>query len=150
MDLLVLANELSTDPLGRGYSDLSPADTAADLNEERRSLVDTIPAENLLLWSAAGGRLQKLLSAAELATNSVALRSAARALYTAVTAFQGVDPSDSRWATLVNFLVDNGPLSAADRTALVTEATETVSRATELGLPEVKPGHVIKARARIS
>ena len=147
MTIQKLHAELTADPLGRGYSAMTAAQAADDLNTTYRQLVEFIQPENLILWAADGGRLQKLLNEADRSQAAVGIRSACRALAVTVTAFEGVNPADERWATLLNAIVSAGILTAADRTALVDEATVTTSRAAELGLGTVAEGDVIKARA---
>ena len=78
---------------------------------------------------------------------NVNLRAAARAFYLTIQAFDAADPRDNRWVALVDGLVAGAVLTAADKAALIAEATVPRSRAEELGIPRVKPGHVAEARS---
>ena len=57
-----------------------------------------------------------------------------------------LNPANPAHVAFVNELVDAGVLSAGDRTALVVKATESISRAVELRLGFIYPGHVQTAR----
>jgi hypothetical protein len=138
--------EISTDPLLVGYATMTDGEIAASMNAKNRSLVKVLAAEKFLLWAADGGRLQKLRNTFENTSKSVAIRTASRALYIPIEAFQDIDPSDTRWNTLLNALVSDGTLTQSDKNALVDEATILVSRANELGITEVTVGLIVEAR----
>ncbi len=147
MDFQKLRNELINDPLGRGYASMSDVQAADNLNTKNRQILENLPAKELLLWAADQGRFQKIRADDEKTQNSNALRSAAGAMVVVIRAYQDVDPRDSRWNTLLDFLVTSGTLTQGDKDALVIAATITRSRAEELGLGYITPGDVQAARA---
>ena len=127
-----LWNELNNDPLGRGYSGMTDQQAADDLNTVYRT------------------RLRDTLDSAE--------------IYEAldIAEFQGLSDAQKAYVRDVLGLgpdVQVGPNTKARTlfislfgaqsqtiTNLVASATEDISRATELGFPTVKPGHVTDAR----
>jgi len=141
-----LRTELLTDPLGRGYASKTDQQCADDLNTKYRQVVESLPPEKLILWSAEAGRIQKIETAMSNTGGNVNLRAAARAFYLTIQAFDAADPRDNRWIALVDGLVAGAVLTAADKAALVAEATVLRSRAEELGLGTVQAGEVREAR----
>lgn len=131
MSTQVLATELETDPLGRGYAGMTSAAAAASLNTVNRTravtAVDgstifeaTVPAEyNVLLPD------QKSLFLAIVGMSSVRI----------------VTGSNSRAALLAMF-----GAGTTTRTNLAALQTEPVSRADEIGFGFVHEGDVIRAR----
>lgn len=131
VDIARLRIELTTDPLSRGYSDMSPGEVVVSLNQKDRTQQrDLVPA-----W--------EVLSAIR------------PAHYQAVT-----DETELRYLTLL-FSVDEIPLGNSNiRTALATifsgatatlndlQALQTVSvsRAQELNLGRIYLGHVLHVR----
>lgn len=131
MDFVILHDELINDPLARGYAGMTDAQAAASLNTVNRQrergvvpaheLIDaTAPADWAALTSAEKQRYQTLTGAGEVNVRSANVRSAFLAMFGAGT------QTRSNLAALQN---------------------EQVSRATELGLGTVYPGHVAMARA---
>src|SRR3990167_3001239 len=143
---IILRDELLTDPLGRGYASKNDQQCADDLNTKYRQVVESLPPEKLILWSAEAGRIQKIETAMSNTGGNVNLRAAARAFYLTIQAFDAADPRDNRWVALVDGLVAGAVLTAADKAALVAEATVPRSRAEELGLGTVQAGEVREAR----
>jgi hypothetical protein len=131
VNLQVLNSELISDPLARGYSGMSDAAAAADLNTVYRS------------------RQRAWISGSEVfnATDDVE--------FAALT-----DVQKDRWVALcavASIDVDNGVAKAMEaalfgpatdtRSNLTALRAENISRAEELGLGVVTPGDVNKARA---
>ena len=141
-----LRTELLTDPLARGYASKNDQQCADDLNTKYRQVLESLPPEKLILWSAEAGRIQKIETAMINVGGNVNLRAAARAFYLTIQAFDAADPRDNRWVALVDGLVAGAVLTAADKAALVAEATVLRSRAEELGLGTVQAGEVREAR----
>lgn len=131
MDFVILHDELTNDPLGRGYSGMTDLQAAADLNTVYRSrdrgvvdaheLIDaTVPSEWSALTAAEKQRYQTLTGAGQVNVQSTNVRSAFGAMFGAGT---------------------------QTRTNLIALQSETISRATELGIDHVYEGHVFMARA---
>lgn len=129
MNWLTLKTEIATDPLAR-YSGLSDAQIAASLNAPNRTrdrsvipayeIIDaTVPAEWATLTSTEKQRYQTLTGAGEVNAKSANTRSTFLAMFAA------------------------GTTTRANLSAL---QTESISRATELGLPEVHSGDVAYAK----
>ncbi len=125
-----LRDELTNDPLQRGYAqmtDKQAADSlnAADVEQDRtivpaHEIVDAIvPSEWTVLTDIERGRIGFVVSAGEVNVKAPNVRTAF------TTAFAG---------------------GTATRTALTTLLTEMVTRASQLGLGRVKVGHVQEAR----
>ena len=126
-----LRTELLTDPLGRGYASKTDQQCADDLNTVYRTrprtniptwevLEATIPAEYATLTAAEKQRYQIFISAGTLNPAGTNTRAAFSAMFAAGT---------------------------TTRTNLLELASEPCSRAAELGIPRVKPGHVAEARS---
>lgn len=131
MDLAALEAELTTDPLGRGYSGMTDQEVADSLNAENRNrdreiietweiLEATSPSEWAALSAAEKQRYQTLTGVGRINVKAPNIRSALGAMFGA-----GTDT----------------------RTALVALQTESISRAQELGHRRpIDPAQVAQAR----
>ncbi|MDP3950218.1 hypothetical protein [Microbacterium sp.] len=134
------------------YAAMSDEQAAAELNTANRSRLRTLARRDLLLWAAQGERLVNLEEAAKgirpvgIKRDRKNIAMAGIQLLTSDTA--ELNLADPLQMGLVDLLVAEGVLVAGDKTALVAAATETVSRATELGLGTVRVGEVGDARAQ--
>lgn len=126
----ILRDEVLNDPLGIGYAGMADQQVADSLNVVNRSEQRTsVPSE-------------ELISAIRLPDYTAVSTSAEREWLLLLLTPQEVDfgNSDVRVA-LANIF------GSTDTTAnLAALATKAVSRATELGLPTIKEGHVIHVR----
>lgn len=133
MDYVVLREELLTDPLGRGYSAMSYAEAAADLNTvyrtrdvERLDQADVynavVPAEFMALSAGEQQEVWDIVHVGGSAGLWVRAGDMARSRFVAIFGAQ----SDTIQA-------------------LAALLTEDISRAEELGLGTVRPDHVAKA-----
>lgn len=129
MDYPKLLLELKNDPLGRGYSGMSNTQAATSLNTANRTYnVPSIPSQDII--------------EATVGSEYVGLSASNREIYWGMLAGGTVDPSGPRTRAIYNMLFPSG----STRDNLVGLATCSISRAAELGLGEVMPGHVGKAR----
>lgn len=130
MDFVILRNELINDPLGRGYAGMTDQQAADSLNVDNRSrergvvpsyqIIDaTVPAEWAALSAAEKQRYQTLTGAGQVNVRSGNARAAFMAMFGAGT---------------------------QTRSNLSALQNEQISRAAELGLEHVYPGHVGIAR----
>jgi len=129
MDIDVLKTELTGDPLSRGYSGMTDAEAAADLNTVYRTRNKT---------SLSGSEVLNAVDAAQWA----GLTDAQRQTVWNIVHLGTVDPFGVE-ATLMIGVFGAG---TATITALAASRVETVSRAAELGLGLVYPGHIENAR----
>jgi hypothetical protein len=132
MDYLALKNELSTDPLSRGYAGMTNAQAAASLNTANRTITRK---------SISGAEIIKATLVAEYTALSADLKTA---YWGMVGASGGVDPSDANTRAIFGAMFGAATTTRANLLAL---QNQTVSRAAELGLGEVTPGDVQCAKA---
>lgn len=130
-DLNALKAELDADPLDRGYSGMSDAAAAMDLNTEYRTR--KVP-------SVSGQDLFEAVDATDFAGLSDAQKTLLYAIIGMGTIL--VNGTNTKTALLAMF----GP-GTPTRSNLATLQTESVSRAVELGLGRVKVGYVQRVRA---
>ena len=134
MDYATLKAEIETDPLIRGYSGMSDAEVAADLNTVYR---DGPPRTTL-----DAAELFEAIVPAEMQALSDALRVRVDRILSLGTGIRVGPGSNGRAELVAAFGVDSDTI-----TAMAALLPTLVSRATELGLGTVKAGHVEKARA---
>lgn len=126
----ILANEINTDPLARGYSGMTDAQVATDINTVYRTVNKT---------SVTGAELMEQIDSAE---------------YNALTdtkkdqwlSLCGIDTHDP-FGNVVQVVVQIWGGGSTTVSNLNAYRTETVSRGSELGIGLVAEGDVIKARA---
>jgi len=130
MDLVTLASELSTDPLGRSYSSMSDAAAAADLNTAYRSA-------NRSTMTAS-----EVLNAFDYSEWS-ALTADQKQLVWNVLHLGELNPFGVEATVLVAvFGAGSDTISA-----LAAARVQSITRAAELGLGTVRAGDVQRARA---
>lgn len=128
-----LSDELANDPLGRGYDTMTDTEAAADLNTEYR----TVNVDSL-----SGDEMFQATVAAEYAT----LTADQKAYWLSFCGRASVDP----WAQAnVDFVVNLFGGQSDTVAKLVDKRTNTVSRAEELGVGQVREGEVAAARREI-
>lgn len=129
-----LIDELFNDPLGRNYAGMTAEQAAASLNAQNGGLGRTrfrssIPSSEI--FAALDLTEYKALTAQE------------RDALQLVVTLGSVNARDANTRGILSTLF---PAGSATRARLVAVASETVSRAEELGLASVMPGHVEEAR----
>lgn len=134
MNIETLKDELASDPLTVGYSGMDDAMTAFSLN-------DLATGRTLPVGTLEATTIYEAIDTAEFD----ALTTFQKASLDRILGLSGsilVDPGSKARAVILDaFGVDTNT-----RSALVARVTRDVSRATELGLPTVKVGHVEMAR----
>jgi hypothetical protein len=145
MDIDKLKTELVTDPESMGYAALSDADASVALNIANRDYTVPLNSRTSLSWAMRTGRL------ADIETATTAGTPAIQSIALGVKHLLGrsdteIDMSDSDHVAMIDGLVAGGVLDAANKAELVTMATSQRSRADELGLGQVRVGHVQEAR----
>lgn len=143
----ILKEEIDGDPIGRGYASMTNAEVTISLNTVDRTRLETLSMQELREWTAENARGFNIMSG----ITNVALTDQVRNLCYVADKLIGTDdgqlsPGNALHVDMINDLVAASVISNADRTALVTKATKSLSRATELGIGQVKEGHVQEAR----
>ena len=132
MDSIVLWEEISTDPLTRGYATMADAEVAADMNLLYRAMVrDTLSSADVY----------EQIDVAEFQGKTDAQKVYVRDLLGLGDNIQ-VGP-DSKARTVLIAVFGGASVTIS---ALAAILQVSISRATELGLGIVKPGHVQVAR----
>lgn len=144
MDMSALSDELTNDPLGRGYSGMDDATAAASLNAVDRPSTRPVEAPDQRMWLAQGGRHEKLAQGIASGADDVA-KGLCRSALLMATNDDAYKREDHK--TLLDALVTYTILSQADADALDGLADITVSRAVELNLGRVRSGTIAEARA---
>jgi hypothetical protein len=125
-----LIAELFNDPLGRGYAGMTAEQAAASLNAVNRPRFrSAIPAAEI--FAAVDLTEYKALTAQE------------RDAFALVIAMGTVNANDANTRGILSAIFPGG---GATRPRLIAVAQEQVSRAAELGLGDVMPGHIEEAR----
>jgi len=144
--LLVLKNEITTDPKAKGYATFmasSPGTVVDMLNALTETMVKSIRSTTALAWAAAGP-----YSAIVDASNNIAHACRASCLVIRDTLQSGVDihleRSDVR--TMLDAWVTTNIITAAQRDDLLARATVPASRMEVLGLPMATEQDVTGAR----
>lgn len=151
MNWSALKDELANDPLGRGYSTMSDAQAADDLNTAYRQYSVEVSSRALLVWAGANGRLKKI-DAARTDTNiSSGVQNVCEVAMRLIERDEAsYDPNDSRHTDMLGALVSAGVIVQSDADALNALGQRARTRAEELNLlgrsPEVGPAHVAEAR----
>lgn len=146
MSLAILRNELLTDPASLGYAGKTDQECLTILQTPNRPRQRTLTTTDLLEWSGTNQRFNKIKTASNNATDTAAKNFAAIMLTLLQSPGVNLDMKRSASLALVDGLIAQNVLIAADKTALVTAATENVDRFTELGIPEYQLGDVTRAR----
>ena len=132
MDSVVLWDEINTDPLARGYAEMSDAEIAEDMNLFYRTLVrDTLSSADIY----------EQIDVAEFQGKTDAQKVYVRDLLGLGDNVQVGPDSKARTVLIAVF----GGASVTIQ-ALAAILQVPISRAEELGLGVVKPGHVQDAR----
>lgn len=128
-----LRDEISNDPLSRGYSAMTASEVASDLNTEYRE-------RNV--QSLSGDMVFQQTDGAEYA----GLSQHERLLWNTFTSRATVDPWNGNNEAFVVWIFGSGSTTVDN---LKNIRVETVSRAVELGLGSVLSGDVAKAREQL-
>ena len=131
MNIAVLSTELTTDELERGYSEMSDAEAAADLNTVYRTRNKT---------SMTGDEVFGATDATEFA----ALTDAKQQMWISFCGKDSIDPTGTANIAFLQWVFGVGSDTGS---ALLALRAESISRAVELGLGEVRVGDVERARA---
>ena len=148
MDFSILKAELTGDPLGRNYSEMSAQQAADSLNA-----VDVATRKLVPLWAVKKSAIESgcwlAIKAAALSHATPQVQGAAMIAvdYIDDQRFQNLDMDLESTQGMIAALVVGGVITQAQADALDELADESVSRASQLGLPRVGPHHIEYARA---
>ena len=142
MNKAALKNELTDDPLGRGYSGMSDSAAADSLNAANRAVVRSVSAQSQRMW-LAGEIHQKIAAGVDTGATDTLKGICRSALLMATNEDEYVRADH---LALLDALVAGGILTQAEADALDDKADATISRAEELGLGLVGEQHITKAR----
>lgn len=131
MDLQVLKTELTTDPLLRGYAAMTNIQAADSLNADNR------PIERGIVSAA-------LVDAAVVLAEWTALSAAHKQLYQTMISGGEIDMRASN--TRAKFAAMFGAATATRANLVALQNQSNITRAQELGLPQVGEHHVAQAR----
>jgi hypothetical protein len=146
MSLQILRNELLTDPIPLGYAGKTDQQCLDLLSAKTRSRLKPLTTTDLLRWSGAGQRYLALKNASNVTADSQTKNLATVFLVLIDSPGIPFDLNTSDFKNMIDALVTANVLTAADRTALNTMATEPINRFAELNIPEYQLGDVIRAR----
>lgn len=141
----VLRSEIANDPLGRGYASMTDEQVAASLNNLDRPVTRPTPvtAKSLMALldpATAATILDKLEAAAS-------SNSAVKWILSFIQGdAEGVDLGHPNTRAQIDALAVAGVLTADEASLLKSLADSLVSRAEELGLPDIKPWMVAHVR----
>jgi len=146
-----LTDELRDDPLSLGYASMTDAEAAESLGAPGRQVVVPTRCTWRDLMAALG-----LQQAADVKTRLEAAAETDEGLALALHALGhygeggGLDFGHPQTRDTIDALAADNVLTSDEAAAVKALAERTVSRAEELGLARVRPGHVQKARALLT
>lgn len=132
-DYTVLRNEITGDPLARGYANMTAEQVAADLNTPYRvRVVPQVPINQVAMWAAKTGVRAKIEAHAQNVASPV--QSVCLAL---VDLFRGLgsptlDLGSADNLAMCNALITVGVMTAEQKASLLALQHQPISRAIEL------------------
>ena len=153
----ILADELNTDPLGRGYAGMNDAQAAADINTEYRQVNYPVSVAGLELAIRESLKWTQYQERAELQTvagtyDNPAMKEFMDIFFTTSLATGGagsagqIDMQSPYMSGLINRMEAEGSMGAVAAQELREYGIQTVSRGTELEIGTVTEGDVQYAR----
>lgn len=148
MDYAILSAELTTDPLGRGYAEMSDQQAADSLNAVDR--VRNKTPHKAPLWAIKQLCLESgvwfALKAAAAAASPIQAAAATAVELVEDRRFENLDLDNESAQAMLAALVAGGVATQAQVDAIYALGTEACSRAAELDLEPVGDGHVKSVR----
>jgi len=138
MDTDRLIEEITADPLNRGYSAMDDSALWASLSTKDRAKLRILNSRQLLEWSAENGRYMKLENAAANVALGDGMRSVVKAAIKLLDRPDTeLDLSVPSHASMMGALVLSGVFSSDDQASLEQLATVNISRAEEIGCSDL-------------
>jgi len=148
MDIEGFIQEIKTDPLGRGYAQMSDDDLWESLQQTNRTRLCVVNSRQLLEWIAAESRYMKLENAAANVSLGDAVRSVVKAAIKLVDRPDTLlDLTQQSQLGMLNALQLSGVFSGDDYQSLLNLATENISRATEINCDDMDKRLMIYLRS---
>lgn len=143
MDIQVLKDEITNDPNGVGYTEMTDEEIATELNAKNKQVVSPILSTELLSWAAGNGRYVGIETLSNNGAASKQVRSIAKAAIKMIERDgTKLDTSKPEIMAMIDVLVAASAITVDDKTELLALANKTKSRAEELGLPYIYEGHI--------
>jgi hypothetical protein len=146
-----LRNEISTDPLGRGYSDMQDSEVADSLNEPSRNGMREVPSSDVRMYVLLHG-LWPAFQAAATTSPDPTIRATAITILQTIGAgsFDTIRMNRADVYTgvsqMLQTMVSAGVMTEQNRAEMLALGETMVSRAQELGLGQVHHLQVAEAR----
>jgi len=140
-----LRDELSNDPLGRGYADMTDLEVAQDLMSERLTIRKRVQVPRLGQFLMEEDLWEIIREATGSSTEAEA-KAAENVRDAAMAPPAEVDLDSEGLSTALDTLVSEGTITASQRDSIDALADYNVSRAGQLGLGTVREGDVSRAR----
>ena len=145
-----LSEEITVDPIVRGYSGMTDAEVAFDINLEYRDKNYPILLDAVNYAIRENGKWTEYSESAELQTTPGTYDNQSMHefmdMFTGFTYLPSVDMQAAYMDGLIDAMVAEGSMSGPVSTALKAFGLKTVSRGVELGLGEIRVGDVVTAR----
>ena len=146
----ILSDELTNDPLARGYAGMTDEEATTDLNTEYRDVNYPILIDAVNYAIRENGKWTQYREASELQTVSGTYDNQSMRefmdMFTGFTSLPEIDMQGVYMDGLIDDMVTEGSMGAGVAAALKAFGIQTVSRAFELGI-NVRVGDVQVARA---
>ena len=146
----ILSDELTNDPLTRGYAGMTDEEATTDLNTEYRDVNYPILIDAVNYAIRENGKWTAFREKAELQTVSGTYDNQSMRefmdMFTGFTSLPEVDMQGVYMDGLIDDMVTEGSMGAGVAAALKAFGVQTVSRGVELGLGRIRVGDVEYAR----
>jgi len=146
----ILSDELTNDPLTRGYAGMTDEEATTDLNTEYRDVNYPILIDAVNYAIRENGKWTQYREASELQTVSGTYDNQSMRefmdMFTGFTSLPEIDMQGVYMDGLIDDMVTEGSMGAGVAAALKAFGVQTVSRGVELGLGTVRVGEVGVAR----
>ena len=139
-----LADEMTTDPEGRGYSTMTAAQAAADLNEPRYLVLKEAWINERTLFALFGAtRATEIMDGLQASTDSLSQR-----VYGMLMdrGSGGIDVGHAQTRGMVGSFVSSGLVTQAEADQILALAETYQSRAQQIGYQEITEQMVLRVR----
>ena len=142
----VIREEITSDPLNRGYASMSDAEVVVSLGSATRKKINEISSAELLAWSVFAGRLASIKDGISGGSDNIE-KSLCEAAYLMIRRDgTSLDLNIADRVIMLNALVSFGRITQEDADELWEVAWEDISRSRELDISDVTEAHVRNAR----
>lgn len=129
-----LSDEITNDPLARGYSGMTDQQVADSLKAVSREVDRLVDLRELISYLLKNKRWVPIKSESESDALGVQGETTAFMVIMDNPNFDSLDLTDATTLTMLGAIKTAGLLNAADQTAIVAMGKELISRADELGI----------------